>query len=238
MKRALITGGSSPIGAACARALAEAGRHVVLHANRNLDKAQMVAQEIGAAGGSANALALDLLDPAAQAKLAEIAEAEPFEILVHCVGGQRDMPFAAMDWEDWSAVIDLNLNTLFGALRPLILPMMRQRWGRIVAVSSLTAVTGNRGQANYAAAKGGMLPFVKSLTREYGSRGITANVVAPGLIETKETRQLANYDDLCKLAACRRAGTVEEVAALIAFLTSEPAGYISGQLICVDGGTT
>jgi 3-oxoacyl-[acyl-carrier protein] reductase len=169
--------------------------------------------------------------------LAERALEAPFQILVHCVGGQRDMPFAAMSPEDWSDIVDLNLNTLFTALRPIVLPMMRCRWGRIVAVSSLTAVTGNRGQSNYAAAKGGLLAMMKSLTREYGSRGLTANVVAPGLIDTPETEALANYRDLVRLCPAGRAGRPEEVAALIGFLASEKAGYISGQLIAVDGGT-
>lgn len=238
MRRALITGGSGPIGAAIAQRLATQGAHVLVHANRNLARAQTVAEAIKTAGGSAEALALDLLDPTSEERLEEIAAADRLDILIHCVGGQRDKPFAGMTREEWGAVIDLNLTTLYTALRPIILPMMRGRWGRVIAVSSLTGVTGNRGQANYAAAKGGLLPFMKTLTREYGARGITANVIAPGLIDTPETRALANFDDLAKLAACRRAGTPEEVAALAGFLASEESGYISGQLICMDGGTT
>ncbi|MFV0475479.1 MAG: SDR family oxidoreductase [Pikeienuella sp.] len=238
MRRALITGGSSPIGAAIAERLAQGGAAVTVHANANLAAAEATARRIADAGGVAEALALDLLDEAAEARLAAIAEAAPFDILVHCAGGRRDMPFAAMTRSDWTDVIDLNLGSLFGALKPLILPMMRGRWGRVVSLSSLTAVTGNRGQSNYAAAKGGLLAAAKTLTREYGSRGITVNVVAPGLIDTPETRELSNYDALCKLAASGRAGRVEEVAALTAFLASEEAGYISGQLIGIDGGTS
>lgn len=147
------------------------------------------------------------------------------------------MPFAAMDWEDWRRGIDINLNSFFVAARPLIMPMMRSRWGRIVAVSSLAAVTGNRGQAAYAAAKGGLLPLVKTLSREYGSRGITANVVAPGLIDTPETRALPNYDALKAMADVGRAGTPEDVAALVGFLASKASGYLTGQLIQLDGGT-
>lgn len=238
MRRALVTGGSGPLGAAIAERLAAGGAAVTVHANGNLAAAEATAAKIRAAGGVAEALALDLLDEAAEARLAEIAEAAPFDILVHCAGGRRDKPFAAMTRADWTDVIDLNLGSLFGALKPIIMPMMRGRWGRVVILSSLTAVTGNRGQSNYAAAKGGMLAAAKSLTREYGSRGITVNVLAPGLIDTPETRALANYDALCKLAAAGRAGTVEEVAALAAFLVSEEAGYISGQLISMDGGTS
>ncbi|MDH3738663.1 MAG: 3-oxoacyl-ACP reductase FabG [Alphaproteobacteria bacterium] len=237
MKRALVTGGSSPIGAAVADELAAAGMHVIVHANRNIAAAQETVDRIVAAGGSAEALALDLLDPSSAERLATLAETAPIQVLTHCVGGQRDMPFAAMSPEDWSQIIDLNLNSFFATLRPIIVPMMRGRWGRIIAVSSLTAVTGNRGQTNYAAAKGGMLALMKSLAREYGSRGITANVVAPGLIDTPETKALANYRELTLLSPSQRAGTPDEVAALVGFLASEKAGYISGQLICVDGGT-
>ncbi|MBY8974894.1 3-oxoacyl-ACP reductase FabG [Rhodobacteraceae bacterium NNCM2] len=237
MKRALVTGGSGPIGAAIAAELAASGMHVVVHANRNRAAADEAVARIAEAGGSAEALTLDLLDPAAMETLAAMAEAEAFQVLVHCVGGQRDMPFAAMSGEDWRHVIDLNLNSFFTALRPLMMPMMRKRWGRVVALSSLTGVAGNRGQANYAAAKGGMLAMAKSLTREYGSRGITANVVAPGLIDTPATRALENFEALAKLSSTGRAGTTDEVAALVGFLVSEKAGYISGQLISVDGGT-
>jgi len=239
LKRALVTGGSSPIGGAIARRLAVQGLHVIVHANRNLAAAETVVAEIAAAGGSAEALALDLTDAeAACARLGAMAEAEPIQVLVHNAGLHRDMPFAGMAFEDWRRVIDVNLNGLYAALRPLILPMMRTRWGRVIAISSLSAVTGNRGQANYAAAKGGMLAFAKSIAREYGGRGVTANVVAPGLIATPETEKLENFDALKALSPAGRAGTPDEVAALVGFLASDEAGYISGQLIAIDGGTS
>ncbi len=239
MRRALVTGGSSPIGAAIARELAGRGLHVLVHANSNLDAATATAGAIRDAGGSAEALALDLTDIDRTGEtLGRIAAAEPVQVLVHNAGLHRDMPFAGMGWEDWRAPIDLTLNGFYAALRPLILPMMRGRWGRIVAISSLTAIAGNRGQTNYAAAKGGLLALAKSLTREYASRGITANVVAPGLIDTPDTGRLENFDALRALCPAGRAGTPQEVAAVVGFLASDDASYVSGQLIAVDGGTS
>lgn len=239
MRRALVTGGSSPIGAAIARQLAAQDLHVIVHANRNLAGAEATAAAIREQGGSAETLRLDLTDlDQAQSVLGTIAEDAPIQVLVHNAGLHRDVPFAAMEPDDWREVIDVNLNGYYAALRPLIMPMMRGRWGRIVAISSLAAITGNRGQTNYAAAKGGLLALAKSITREYASRGITANVVAPGLIATPETERLENFDALLQLCPTRRAGTPEDVAAIVGFLASDSAGYISGQLIAVDGGTS
>lgn len=238
MKRALVTGGSSPIGSAVSQKLAAQGMHVLVHANKNMKRAADCVDTICAFGGSAELFQLDLSDQAASSTLSGMAKKAPIQVLVHCVGAQKDKPFAAMDAADWASVIDVNLTSLFTVLQPLIMPMMRTRWGRIIALSSLTAVRGNRGQANYAAAKGGLLPFVKTLTHEYGSRGITANVVAPGLIETPDTLLLDNYEDLVQMAPAKRAGQVGEVAALVGFLASEQAGYISGQQICIDGGSS
>lgn len=238
MRRALIAGGSSPIGAAVAEKLAGNGCHVTVHANTNADSANATVARIVEAGGAADSLVLDLCTLEALDTLEALAVEKPFDVFVHCVGAQRDMPFAAMAPEDWRDIIDVNLNSFYTGLRPILMPMMRGRWGRIVAISSLTAITGNRGQTNYAAAKGGMLALMKSLTREYGGRGITANVVAPGIIETPETQLLDNYDELTKLSPAKRAGTPQEVAALVGFLVSDNAGYISGQIIAVDGGTS
>jgi len=159
-------------------------------------------------------------------------------VLVHNSGLHRDVPFAGMSFEDWQQVIDVNLTGLYAALRPLIMPMMRKRWGRVVAISSLTAVTGNRGQSNYGAAKGGMLAFAKSISREYAKRGITANVVAPGLIATPDTEALDSFEQLKALCPMDRPGTPEEVAGTVGFLVSEKASYITGQLLAVDGGTS
>ena len=236
MKRALVVGGSSPIGQAICRELASMGMHVLVHANRNLSQAEACVEEIKAAGGSAAALQIDLRATEAASQVEALAAEAPVQVVVHCVGGQIDKPFAAMEFDDWKDVIDLNLTSFYAAVRPLMMPMLRSRWGRIIALSSLTAVRGHRGQANYAAAKGGFLPLMKSLTQEYGSRGITANVVAPGLIDTDETSALSNYDDLVKRTPMRRAGRVDEVAALVGFLASDRAGFISGQEISIDGG--
>ena len=239
MRRALVTGGSSPIGAAIARQLAAQDLHVIVHANRNLVGAEATAAAIREQGGSAETLRLDLTDlDQARSVLGAMAEDAPIQVLVHNAGLHRDVPFAAMEPDDWREVIDVNLNGFYAALRPLIMPMMRGRWGRIVAISSLAAITGNRGQTNYAAAKGGLLALAKSITREYASRGITANVVAPGLIATPETERLENFDALLQLCPTRRAGTPGDVAAIVGFLASDRAGYISGQLIAVDGGAS
>ncbi|MEH6755669.1 MAG: SDR family NAD(P)-dependent oxidoreductase [Alphaproteobacteria bacterium] len=238
MRRAIVLGGSSPIGAAIAEALAASGMHVTIHANTNVTRAQDIAIRIGEAGGTADTLVLDLKSDDVAETLENLTTDNPFEVFVHCVGGHRDMPFAAMSPADWHDIIDLNLNSFYTALRPIIMPMIRGRWGRIIAISSLTAVTGNRGQTNYAAAKGGMLALMKSLAREYGGRGITANVVAPGIIETPETLTLENYDELRRLSPAGRAGSPEEVAAVVDFLASEGAAYVSGQMITVDGGTS
>ncbi len=239
MRRALVTGGSSPIGAAIAQQLAAQDLHVIVHANRNVVGAEATAAAIREQGGSAETLRLDLTDlDQARSVLGAMAELAPIQVLVHNAGLHRDVPFAAMEPDDWREVIDVNLNGFYAALRPLIMPMMRGRWGRIVAISSLAAITGNRGQTNYAAAKGGLLALAKSITREYASRGITANVVAPGLIATPETERLENFDALLQLCPTRRAGTPEDVAAIVGFLASDSACYISGQLIAVDGGTS
>lgn len=239
MKRALVTGGSSPIGAAIARRLARAGDQVWVHGFANRSAVDSTVEDIRSAGGRAEPLILDLTDiERSDATLTALSEEAPFQILVHNAGIHRDAPFAGLDFADWKAVIDVNLHGFFAALRPLILPMMRSRWGRIVAISSLTAIAGNRGQTNYAAAKGAYLPLFKSLTKEYAARGITANVVAPGLIETPETEALPNLADLIELCPMRRAGTPGDVADLVGFLTSDQARYISGQMIALDGGTT
>lgn len=231
MKRALVTGGASPIGAAISRRLAEAGHHVLIHANANLHAAKSLAAEINGA-----ALACDLADPVATADaMARLLEPGPIQIIVHNAGTHDDAPLAGMRREQWQSVINVSLNGFFAITQPLLLPMIGTRWGRIVALSSVSALLGNRGQVNYAAAKAGLIGAVKSLAREVGSRGITVNAVAPGLIASPATESL-DKSRLKELVPVGRQGTPDEVARLVYFLCSDDAAYITGQCISINGG--
>ena len=237
MKRALVTGGSGGIGAAVARRLARAGLHVVVHANRNREAAEAVAADIRASGGSAETIAFDVADGAASAgALEKLLEAGPIQVLVNNAGIHSDAPLAGMTREQWHKVIDVSLNGFYHVTQPLLLPMLRTRWGRIVSLSSVAGVMGNRGQANYAAAKAGLHGASKSLALECASRGVTVNVVAPGVITTAMAEQAFSKEQIDQIVPAKRAGTPEEVAALIGFLVSDEAGYITGQVISINGG--
>ena len=236
-RRALVTGGASPIGAAISRALAAEGHAVLIHAHAGLERATALAAEIRAGGGEATAFACDLADmPATAAALEALLEGGPVQVLVHNAGTHDDVPLAGMSEAQWRSVVDVSLNGFFAALRPLILPMIGTRWGRIVAISSISALLGNRGQANYAAAKAGLIGAVKSVSLEYAARGVTANVVAPGIIASPAVAAAMSPERIAALVPAKRAGTPEDVAALVAFLASDRAGYISGQTIAVGGG--
>lgn len=236
MKRALVTGGSGDIGSAICGRLAAMGYHVIVHANRNLDHAETVAAEIRNAGGSADTITFDITDAAAtESALQGLLEKGPVQILVHNAGIHDDAPMAGMTLAQWQRVIDVSLNGFYHVTQPLLLPMMRTRWGRIVSLSSIAGVTGNRGQANYAAAKSGLHGATKTLAIELASRGVTANVVAPGIIESRMTEDLFDRETIKRMVPMQRAGKAEEVAALVAFLASEEAGYISGQVISING---
>jgi 3-oxoacyl-[acyl-carrier protein] reductase len=236
MKRALVTGGSGGIGAAICRRLARDGLHVVVHANRNRDQAESVADEIRAAGGSAETTAFDVADAAASgAALASILEVGPIQVLVNNAGIHDDAPLAGMTAEQWHRVVDVTLNGFYHVTQPLLLPMLRTRWGRVISISSVAGVIGNRGQTNYAAAKAGLHGASKSLAIEVASRGVTANVVAPGIIHTPMA-QTFSPEQIDLMVPVKRAGTPEEVAALVGFLTSPDAGYITGQVISINGG--
>jgi 3-oxoacyl-[acyl-carrier protein] reductase len=236
-RRALVTGGASPIGAAICRRLAAEGHEVLVHAHAGLDRAEALADAIQAAGGQARAFACDLTDmPATAACLESLLVAGPVQIMVHNAGTHDDVPLAGMSERQWRGVVDVSLNGFFAALRPLILPMIATRWGRVVAISSISGLLGNRGQANYAAAKAGLIGAVKSVSLEYASRGVTANVVAPGIIESPAVASAMTPARIAELVPARRAGRPEDVAELVGFLASDRAGYISGQTIAVGGG--
>jgi len=236
MKRALVTGGSGDIGQAICRQLAAGGMHVYVHANRNLPVAEQVVADIQAASGSARAIAFDVAnqDDTGRALEAILAEGE-IHVLVNNAGYHDDAIMAGMNESQWRGVIDVCLNGFYHVTQPLLLPMMATRWGRIVNISSIAGVMGNRGQANYAAAKAGLIGATKSLALELASRGVTVNAVAPGIIRGKMTEEIFDKARLKKLVPMQRAGEPEEVASLVSFLVSDNAGYISGQVIGING---
>lgn len=236
MKRALVTGGSGGIGAAICKRLAADGHHVIVHANRSLGKADAVVAEIVAAGGSGEAVSFDVTDRAATAEaLAALLEAGPIQILVNNAGIHSDAVFPGMSGEQWDSVVDVSLNGFFNVTQPLTMPMLRTRWGRIVNISSIAGITGNRGQVNYSAAKAALHAAGKSLALELASRNITVNAVAPGIIATDMIEGAFDADAIKKLVPMQRAGKPEEVADLVAFLASDCAAYISGQVISING---
>lgn len=235
-RRALVTGGSGGIGAAICERLAADGHHVIVHANRGLAKAQALVEKIKASGGSAEAVAFDITDRAATAAALEaLVEVAPIQILVNNAGIHDDAVFPGMTGEQWDRVLDVSLNGFFNVTQPLTMPMMRTRWGRIVSVSSVAAVAGNRGQVNYSAAKGALHAASKSLALELASRGVTVNVVAPGLIATGMIEGSFDADAVKRMVPMQRVGQPAEVAHLVAFLASDAAGYISGQVISING---
>jgi 3-oxoacyl-[acyl-carrier protein] reductase len=236
-RRALVTGGSGDLGAAISRALAAAGYHVIVHANTGLARADDVAAVIRDAGGAAQSVAFDVTDAAATRHALETLLIDgPVHAVVNNAGIHEDGPLAGMSEDAWRRVIDVSLHGFFHVTQPLLLPMARARFGRIVSVSSVAAQLGNRGQANYAAAKSALHGATRSLAREMASRGITANVVAPGVIEGRMIGEQFPPERIREMVPAQRAGKPEEVAALVAFLCSDAAGYINGQVIGVNGG--
>jgi 3-oxoacyl-[acyl-carrier protein] reductase len=238
-RTALVTGASQGIGEAIARRLAAEGARVVLAA-RSEERLAEVARAIGEAGGEALAWPLDLADAGALAGRIEALPAEwaGIDVLVNNAGITRDNLLARMSLEDWRAVLDTNLTGAFALTRQLVRGMIRRRWGRIISISSVVGLMGNPGQANYAAAKAGLVGFTKSLARELGSRSITANVVAPGYIETAMTDRLSEdvKRELTAGIALRRIGGADDVAGPVAFLASDDAAYVTGTVLNVSGG--
>lgn len=236
LKRALVTGGSGGIGSAICRRLAIDGLHVLVHANRQPMAAQDLVTEIVAGGGSAEACVFDITDgPTTAAALEDLLADGPIQVVVNNAGIHDDAVFPGMQPAQWHRVIDVSLNGFFNVTQPLMMPMIRTRWGRIVNLSSIASLTGNRGQVNYAAAKGALNSATKSLALELASRGVTVNAVAPGIIDTGMAAAAFDPAAIAKLVPMKRAGSAEEVAALVAFLVSDDAGYISGQVISING---
>lgn len=237
MRRALVTGGASPLGAAICRRLAADGMAVVIHAHQGASRAEALAIAIAAEGGSAETLVCDLRDGAATlSAMNRLLESGVPQVVVHNAGTHDDVPMAGMSAAQWHDVIGVSLGGFYAVLQPLLLPLMATRWGRVVALSSVSALLGNRGQVNYAAAKAGLIGAVKSLAREVASRGITVNAVAPGVIASPAVDGAMDAKRIAEIVPMRRAGTPEEVADLIGFLCSEQAGYITGQVISINGG--
>ncbi|HTQ72105.1 MAG TPA: 3-oxoacyl-ACP reductase FabG [Acidocella sp.] len=237
MKRALVTGASGTLGAAIAQHLAACGHHVYLHANTQLERTERLAAEFTKAGHSAQAVRFDITNAEETGiALEAILAAGPIQVLVNNAGIHDDAVMPGMRAEQWTRVIDVSLNGFFNVTQPLLLPMIRTRWGRIINISSVAAVMGNRGQANYAAAKAGLHGATRALCLELASRGITVNTVAPGIIASPATADLFPHEALAKMVPMQRAGTPEEVAELVGFLASEKSGYISGQLLNINGG--
>jgi 3-oxoacyl-[acyl-carrier protein] reductase len=214
--RALVTGGSGGIGAAICRRLADAGHFIYVHAHRNTAGAEAIAKGIVA--------------------VETLLEDGPVHILVNNAGVHDDAVFPGMRPEQWHRVIDLSVNGFYNVTQPLMLPMIRTRWGRIISISSVTALAGNRGQVNYAAAKGALNAATKSLSLEVASRGITVNAVAPGIISTGMGDAAFDAAAIEGLVPMKRAGSAEEVASLVGYLASQEAAYITGQIISINGG--
>ncbi|MDB4974897.1 MAG: 3-oxoacyl-[acyl-carrier protein] reductase [Myxococcaceae bacterium] len=237
MSRALVTGASRGIGAAIARALARAGHLVIINYRTQREQAEEVRAQIEADGGRAVLAPFDVCDRELASHTIEalLQDPEPIDVLVNNAGIARDNPFPALSWEDWEAVTRTSLDGFYNVTKPLVMPMVRRKYGRIITMSSVSGVTGNRGQTNYAAAKAGLIGATKSLAKELAKRRITVNAVAPGLIETEMTKD-APLEQIVKMIPMARFGRAEEVADLVAFLASERAAYITGQCIGINGG--
>jgi len=236
MKRALITGGSGDIGAAICRHLAEQGIHVIVHSNNNRSKAEAIVQEIQENSQSAEAVSFDVSQHLQTTEqLQRLLQMGAIQIIINNAGIHIDAPLAGMSYNAWRQVTDVSLQGFYNVTQPLLMPMIRTRWGRIINMSSIAAVMGNRGQCNYAAAKAALHGATKSLAQELASRNITVNAIAPGIIQGRMSEHSFDPQTIKTLVPMQRAGKPEEVAALTAFLCSDAAGYVSGQIIGING---
>jgi 3-oxoacyl-[acyl-carrier protein] reductase len=236
-RRALVTGGSGAIGGALCRRLARDGHFVYVHAHQGGAVAAALVAEIRGGGGEATVVSFDITDAdATRAALDAVLESGPIQILVNNAGLHDDAVLPGMRAEQWHRVIDVSVNGFFHVTQPLLLPMIRTRWGRIVNVSSIAALIGNKGQVNYAAAKGALNSASKALALEVATRGITVNAVAPGIIGTPMTERHFDAKAIERLVPMNRVGLPEEVAGVVSFLASADAAYVTAQVISVSGG--
>lgn len=236
-KRALVTGASGGIGAAICRRLVDAGYFVYVHANRNRDAAAALVQEFNKIAHNSDVIMFDVTDGGAtRTCLTALAADTPVQILVNNAGLHDDAAFPGMSARQWRSVIDVSIDGFFNVTQTLSMPMIRSRWGRIVNISSVAALTGNRGQVNYAAAKGALNAATRALSLELASRGITVNAVAPGIIAAGMAERAFDDEMIARLVPMKRAGLPEEVASLVNYLVSEEAAYITGQIISINGG--
>lgn len=236
-RKALITGGSGGIGGAIAERLARDGVQVWIHYLNNRERAEQTAEAIRRSGGSASLLQFDICSwDASREALDALVDAEgAMDIVVHNAGIADDAPLMGMEEPQWKRVIDTSLNGFFHVTRPLLMPMVRKRWGRVISISSVAALHGNRGQTNYAAAKAGLIGASRSLARELASRGVCVNVIAPGFIETGMLAAIPP-ETVDAAVPMKRCGKPAEIAEVAAFLCSDGASYITGDVLNVSGG--
>jgi 3-oxoacyl-[acyl-carrier protein] reductase len=239
-KVALVTGGSRGIGAGISRCLASQGAAVAVNYRQSESEAKALVDEITGAGGKAIAVGGDVRVPEDAERIVQktVDGLGRLDILVNNAGFNRDTLILRMSLEDWDEVMETNLRAVFLCTRAALKPMMKQRWGRVINIGSVSGIAGNAGQANYAAAKSGLLGFTRAVAREMGSRNVTANVVAPGLIPTELTKDIRKeiIEGVKQRLLIDRMGKPEDIAAMVAYLASEEAGYVTGQQFAVDGG--